>query len=256
MQANRFSLLIYLARSQLESRHAGSIGGIAWLFLAPIALIATIWVAIDLGLGMRKLSGPEYSLMLVVGLLAWLPFSDSIGDAVHAVLRVPHLVKKMVFPVEILPIASALAAFAVHVVLLLAVIILFSFIGKLSLPGLIALPFWLLLSFAFASALALIGAGLNVIVRDIGTLFPFLTGILFWLTPVVWPMKNIPQDWLWIISINPMAVVLEGYRSAILATPFPFEIGQVALSVGITAALLFAGYALFNALKPSFADAI
>jgi lipopolysaccharide transport system permease protein len=256
MTASRLSLLAYLARSQLETRHAGSAGGMAWAIIAPLALIATMWVALDLGLGLRQLVSADYSLMLVLGMLPWLAFSDAIGDATHSVQRAPHLVKKMVFPVELLPVASVLAAYAVHLVLLVGAILMFAFMGRISLAGMLLLPLWLGLGFALACGIALLAAGLNVIVRDTGTIVPFMTTIWFWLTPVIWPLNRVPADWLWLVALNPMSIVIEGYRSALLATPFPFGAGQVALSLTCVGAVVIAGFSLFQLLRPSFADAI
>lgn len=254
MAAGRLPLLGYLARSELQRRYAGTAGGAAWTVLAPLALIGAMWLALDVGLGLRA-STPMFGLNLVIGMVAWLVFADSVGDATSAVTRNPHLVKKVVFPVELLPLASVLSSLIVHLCVVAAVGAALAIGGSLHLALAWTLPFWIALALVMSAAIAFIVAGLNVVVRDTQAIAPFLITIWFWLTPIVWPVARLAPEQRWLAGLNPMAVVVEGYRTALTGAPYPFD--AIVVAAAAAAAILCAGGALlFVTLRPSFADSL
>ena len=251
----RLPLLLYLARSELQRRYAGSAGGLLWALFPPLALMGVMWFALDIGLGMRAAAGPDYGLALVIGLLPWLAFADAVGDSTSSVIRAPHLVKKTVFPVALLPLASVVAAFLVHLALAVIALAVMAYLGRLSFSALF-LPIWILLGFCLSCGIALIVSSVNVIVRDMGSLTPFLVTIWFWLTPIVWPLKQVPQDWRWLAALNPMAIVVEGYRAAIMGADLPFAMTNIIGALAGALLLCLLGSALFSSLRPTFADAL
>jgi ABC-type polysaccharide/polyol phosphate export permease len=252
----RLQLLTYLARSELQRRHAGSVGGVAWTVIAPMALIGAMWFALDIGLGMRAAVGPGFGTGLIVGMVGWLAFADSVSDSTSSVLRNPHLVKKMVFPVELMPLASVAAAFTVHLAILAILALTLALIGQLDLRYVWTLPLWMALSIAISSGIALAVSSLNIPLRDTQAATPFVTTIWFWLTPIVWSPAQLPEAWRSVFGLNPMAVVVEGYKTALTGSAFPFYAIAVGGSLLVTALLCAAGAALFTALRPSFADSI
>jgi lipopolysaccharide transport system permease protein len=256
MPFGRLPLLFYLARAELSRRYAGTAFGWVWALAAPAALVGAMWVALDIGLGMRAVAGPGYGYLLVVGMLPWLALADAVGDGAGSVVRAPHLVKKTVFQVELLPLASVLTAFMVHLALMALVIPAFALAGALSWKTLWMLPFFMALGAVIAAGLAFAAASLNVIVRDTGALVPFLLTIWFWLTPIVWPLSQVPEAWRWLALINPMAVVIEGYRAAILGSGSFVGLADVALAVAVAGGLVALGALVFATLRPSFADAM
>lgn len=256
MARDRLQLLVYLARSELQRRHAGSAGGIAWTVISPMALIGAMWFALDIGLGMRATAGPGFGAALIVGMVGWLAFADSVSDATTSVLRNPHLVKKVVFPIELMPLATVAASFAIHVVLLIVLALALAAIGQLDLRMVWTLPLWMAQSIVVSSGIALIVSALNVSVRDTQAVAPFLTTIWFWLTPVVWSTSLLPSSWLWIVALNPMAMVVEGYKSALTGSPLLFSLPSICGSLLGTVLICIAGAWLFAALRQDFADSI
>ena len=89
-----------------------------------------------------------------------------------------------------------------------------------------------------------------------GSLTPFLVTIWFWLTPIVWPLKQVPQDWRWLAALNPMAIVVEGYRAAIMGADLPFAMTNIIGALAGALLLCLLGSALFSSLRPTFADAL
>jgi lipopolysaccharide transport system permease protein len=250
------SLLAYLARTDIQRRHAGTIGGMAWAIVAPIALVGAIWFALDIGLGMRSKAGPGYGIALVIGIGAWMAFADVVGDSTSSVVRNPHLVKKVFFPVEFLPLSSVVSAYVIHMALLVFICAIVIATGHFSPSRFWMLPFFMILSLVTSTGMALLVSSLNVLVRDTAAIAPVLTTIWFWLTPIVWPLSQVPEHWQSVVALNPMALVVEGYRAAITGSALPFGIQSIAISMAVSLMLLACGSLLFRSLRPAFGDAL
>jgi len=254
MAPNNFSLLVHLTKTELIRKHTGTVGGMAYTVLAPMMLIGVIWIALDYGLGLRATLGPGFGIQLIIGLTLWLAFFDAVGDATTAITRNPHFVRKMVFPVELLPFTSVTAAFSVHILVLLFVSGGLFWAGHINLVQIWILPFGFILAVIFASGIAILIAGLAVIIRDVQIIAPIILSIWFWITPIIWQVERVPEKWLWIFALNPMAIAIEAYRSALLGTIYPFDIMIVLAGCFITVLTLCLGQLLFSILRSSFAD--
>lgn len=256
MNASTIRLAFYLARTELATRQATSAGGLAWTFLGPLASILVIWLALDLGLGLRATMGPDYGRSLAVGLVAWLFFSEAVASCAGTISGSPHLVKKIVFPVQLLPLSVVLVRLAVHAVVIVAIIGLLAWGGAA--PGwhLLLLPPAMLLLAAFSYACGLLVATLNVAYRDTQSVVMLLMGLLFWLTPIIWPVANVPDAWQPLVYLNPLAAFVELYRSAVLGTPLPGSLATLLPGMAAVAALSVATRLLFVRLRPVFADVL
>ncbi len=254
MQAERLRLTLFLARTELSRRYAGTIGGVAWTVIGPLTVIAVIWFALDVGLGLRAASGPDFSYRLVVALVAWQFFSDTVNDATGSILRNPHLVKKVVFPVQLLPLTSAVSSLYVHLALLAVLVVsLVMLRGEPSL-SILQLPLWIGLATLISVTVGLLTASLNTVYRDTGPLVPFLVNLLFWLSPIIWPLEKLPDAWKAIAIWNPMTVVIEGYRAALLGTPPVIDPWHAATMALIMVVAACCAAFVFNLLRPLFAD--
>lgn len=250
----KLSLSVYLARMEFERRFAGSMGGKLWVFAGPFLTIAVIWVALDYGLGLRGSVGPDYGMSLAVGLCCWLFFSEAVNTAMGSITGQPHLVKKVVFPVILLPVANILVAFAVHLVILAFVILVVLLQGKTPGIGVLLLPFWIGCLFVLTLSVALLVAALNVLVRDTAALVPNVISFLFWITPIIWPVSQLTGDWYLIAWLNPAAIIIDGYRSALLGTEPLLSGAGTAIFALVLAAFAAASVIIFRRLRLMFAD--
>jgi len=254
MQAERLRLTLFLARTELSRRYAGTIGGVAWTVIGPLTVIAVIWFALDVGLGLRAASGSDFGYRLVVGLVAWQFFSEAVNDATGSILRNPHLVKKVVFPVQLLPLASAISSLYVHLALLAALIVSLVILRGQPSLSILQLPLWIGLSTLITITVGLITASLNTVYRDTGPLVPFLVNLLFWLSPIIWPLEKLPDDWKAIAIWNPMTVVIEGYRAALLGAPSAIDLSHTVTMALIMVVSACGAAFVFHVLRPLFAD--
>lgn len=258
MAWSQTSLLLYMAKSEMQRRNSGSVGGIFYIFGTPMILIFVVWFALDVGLGLRALIGPEFGLKLIIGMAVWVAVTDTANDAVYCVVRNPHLVKKVVFPVYLLPLASVIIGTVIHVAVLVVLVFLLGFSGDISLaprsfPPLFAGLFLLII---FLTGLSLLTSSLNVIVRDTQLIVPVVLSVGFWVTPIIWDAGKVAELYRWFIALNPAALIIEAYRYGLLGTSWPFSVAQTAMGLTVLVMLLFGGALLERVLRPSYADAL
>jgi lipopolysaccharide transport system permease protein len=253
----RLGLAIYLARMEFFRRFSSTAGGAVWMFAGPLLTIFTIWIALDMGLSASGRFGSEFGVSFAVGLTAWLFFADVVQSATGSIAASPHLVKKVVFPVWLLPLATALATFAVHLVVLAIVIVVLWILGTPLSANIFMLPIWMAILVVFAFAVGLALASLNVHFRDTSVIAPNIVSLFFWLTPLVWPMKDSVEPMRSIILLNPMAVIIEGYRSA-LSLGANTTISRLSLFVFalITTSTVLLAMATYRRYRTLFADSL
>jgi len=196
-----------------------------------------------------------FVLYFLAGMLPWLAVSEAAGRAPSVILEHRNFVKKLVFPVEILPVAQTLAALVTQgFALLIFVLLLLAARG--SVP---ATAFWLpvlivpqvLLTVGLAWLLAATGA----FVRDLGQMIGFLLTLWFFLTPICYPEASLPQWALPVLGKNPMFALVRGYR-AIFLESHPPEFAALWKLWALGIALFLAGHAWFHKLRRAFADVV
>ena len=227
-----------------------------WAFLLPALTIAVIWVALVYGLRMKELSGGAYSLELVVGLLAWLCFADVISASISSLTSNSHLVKKMVFPIFLLPLARVTAGFLVHIAVVAGACFLFWITGDLQPSNLLVLIFWMAFMWLLCAALSILISALAVIIKDVAEIVPAGLQVLFWSSPIIWPLSSISPNWQGILTSHPMAMIVQGYRTGILGSPFGISWTHVTVAMAATVGGLMISILVFERLKTAFAEEI
>ena len=252
------SLILPLARAQMRDRYSGSVLGVLWALLQPAMLMAVFWFVFSFGL--RVVSPPggaPFVALLLVGLAAWLWFNEAVSMGLHAVTGSAYLVKKVAFPVELLPIAPLLASLLVHITLVILLIAGVYVSGHWAGARLLHLPLYMLASAALSCGLVFWLSALQVFHRDVAQVASLFLQIWFWLTPIVWSYADFPSDVSSILSWNPMAYVVDGYRYALLEGVSAPPLLARALAFWTTALFTFAsGVVFFRRLRPDFADAL
>jgi lipopolysaccharide transport system permease protein len=188
-------------------------------------------------------------------MLPWLAFSEAAGRAPFVVLEYRSFVKKLVFPLETLPVnlaAAALVTEAFALVIFLAGLLL----ARGAVPASVLwLPVLVVPQLLFTLGVCWFLAALGVYVRDLGQINGFLLTLWFFLTPICYPVESLPPRALAILSKNPMFVLVHAYRDIFLEARAP-SFGPLWKLWVISAVLFFAGHAWFYKLKRSFADVI
>lgn len=243
-----------IARYELRTRFSGTALGGFWVVFLPMVQILTYWFVFAVGFRVQSIGDTPFVLYFLCGFSAWTFFSESVGSSVNVVTSAPHLVTKVVFPVEVIVVTKVLVATVTHLIIVgLTLVALFLHDRS---PGLTA--FWILLYWAGAALLATglgwLTAALNVFFRDIGQFASVLLNLWFWFTPVVWAVDLIPRGLARWMYLNPMVYVVDGYRTAILGTAATAPAWAGAYFWALAIGLFFLGAMVFRNLKPDFAE--
>jgi lipopolysaccharide transport system permease protein len=166
-----------------------------------------------------------------------------------------HLISKVYFPRLIVPISAAVAPLVDFAIAFVVMLGMMAWFGIVPTWGVLALPIFVSLALLTALAVSLWLSALNVRYRDVRHAIPFLVQIWMFVSPVIYPISLIPENWRPLYSLNPMAGVIEGFRWALLGTQSP-DFGVIALSAAVVVVLLFSGAAYFKRMERTFADVV
>lgn len=247
-------LLVIWTSREIRARYRQSVLGIGWALVQPV--FQMIIITVIFGNFMRVPSqGVPYPVFAYAAILPWSLFSDSISAAVPSIRRNMHLVTKIYFPREILPLSAILARlvdFAIASLIFLGLMLWY----RIPLHAtLIFVPLLLAIQVVLALGVSLLGAAISVFLRDISFAIPLGMQLWMYATPVIYPLSMVPDRWRSLYFLNPMAGIIESYRQVVLHGQSPdFRY----LSVAACGSLLLCAiaYAYFKRLEMAMADII
>lgn len=252
------ALIRSMVRRDILARYKGSFGDILWTVIHPVILMATYFFVF--GIVLESRFGPDnsrtgFALYFLAGMLPWLAFSEAVGRAPHVLIEHRNFIKKLVFPVEILPVTQV-AAGLVTQAFATVVFLIGLFIARGDEPDTIH---WLAALVApqvlFTLGVAWFLAALGVYLRDLGQIIGFVLTLWFFLTPICYPEASLPQWAAAVLGKNPMYILVRGYRQVLLEHQAP-QWAPVVKLWAVSAAVFLCGHAWFYKLRKSFADVI
>jgi lipopolysaccharide transport system permease protein len=252
-------LVVRLTGQEVAQRYRGSQLGVVWSFVVPILMLSVYAFVFSVVFQARwgELAGAsrpaEFALTLFAGLIPFTVFSEVVNRAPSIVLGMPNYVKKVVFPLEILPmvaVASAVVQSLISGTILLLGSLLF--LGHVSMAVML-LPLAYLPLVLLCLGLGWFLASLGVYVRDIGQAIGVVTQVLFFLSPIFYPVSAVPERFRAILYANPLTPILSDFRRTMLWGAPPDWATWAGLVLG-TAVLALLGYAWFMQTKKGFAD--
>jgi ABC-type polysaccharide/polyol phosphate export permease len=254
--ANR-NLLKNLIVRDLKHRYVGSIGGFLWSVIHPVVLLVSY--TFIFGVVFRQEMGPEFgtssfAVFVFCGLLPWILFSDTIIRNCSVISDNAPLITKTVIPAEILPIAITISNLVHHLiglVILLTVMAVFYSV-HLSLLWIFVYMAMLLL---LAQGLGWLVAGLHVFLRDTMQALQILMLLWFYFTPVLYTINRVPENLRFFAGLNPMALIVTGYRSSLLDLSQPSGY-QIVAVLAASIAVFVLGALFFRQAKPVFPDVL
>src|SRR5215831_7860321 len=254
----RIDLIISLTRRELAARYRGSLLGLLWTLVTPIVMIA-IFTIIFAGLFKAKFGASssrwDYALYLFCGLLPWNAFQESVQLSTTTIVAHANLVKRVVFPLETLPVSLSLAAVFNQ---LFGTVVLVGATGLLRHEihvTLIYLPVILIPQIIATLGAAWLVASLGVFVRDIVQGIGLVLMAWMYLTPIIYPESIVPENYRRIINFNPFTPLIRNYRRLILDGLAPDWWG-LGYFLGFAVLLFLFGYWWFARTRKNFADVI
>jgi lipopolysaccharide transport system permease protein len=261
-QMAQFDLLRTLVRRDLEGRYKGSIIGNLWPLVNQLSqlLIYTYVFSVVLKVKLSLHGVPDnnftFGLWLFAGLLPWMAFTGGLTQSASSVISQPNLVKKIVFPLLLLPLVSVLSLFVESAFGLMALIFFVALNTHTLHPTLALLPLVWVTQFLLTAGLAYLAAGLTVFLRDIPQTLTVLLNLCFYVTPIIYPASAIPEKFRgWVLWLNPIATISEVYRDLILvgAVKHWSEWGVATVISGV---IFYIGIKIYQHLRPTFADVL
>lgn len=251
-------LLYFLIWRDLKVRYKQTLLGVIWIILQPV--VGMVVFSFLFG-GLLKVpsEGVPYPIFAYAALLPWNYFAGALSRASNSLIGSAHLISKVYFPRLIIPLSavfSGLVDFSIAFLVLIGLMIYYQITPSLAV---IFLPFLILLAMATALGFGLWLASLNVRFRDINYIVPFMVQIWMYLTPVIYSSSLIPQQYRFLLGLNPMTGVVEGFRWALLgqATSTTATSGVIfAISITIVLIILVTGLFFFRRTERTFADVV
>jgi lipopolysaccharide transport system permease protein len=255
--ARHRSLILSMVRRDILGRYRGSMAGALWTLIHPMLLMIAYYFVFAIVLRVRFAPGQGrggFLFYFLCGMLPWLAISEAVGRAPGVVLEHSGFVKRVVFPLEILPLNLTTMGLATEV-FALAIFIPALAIG----PGIHSsagyLPLILIPQLLFTAGLCWFLSALGVFLRDTGQVMGFLLTIWFFVTPICYPSSQLPESSLWLFRLNPVYTIVGAYRAVLLEGAAP-QWPPLLKLWGLSLLLFWAGYAWFFKAKKSFADLI
>ena len=246
-------LLYVLTMRDIKVRYKQTALGFAWAIIQPVMMMVVFSIFFG-RLAQMPSDGYPYPIFVYAALLPWTFFANSITSSANSLIGSANLVSKVYFPRLIIPLASVgsgLIDFAIATTILLVLMIYYH----------VALTLHLLIAPVLVAGVLFIALGvgtwlaaLNVAYRDFRYVVLFLVQFWMFVTPVVYPASLVPRQWQWVLYLNPMAGVIEGFRSAFLSRPF--NVPGLLVSLAIAAILFGVGITYFEKVERQFADII
>jgi len=261
--SNLGSLLRYrgliqsLVARELKARYRGSALGFVWSFVNPLLLLSIYSFVFTTIMANNDPTTRPFAVFLFCGLLPWTWFLASLTEATSSLITGGNLIKKVLFPAEVLPIVSVLANM-VH--FLLGLVILAAFmIGFRHYPNPLSLPWFpvvVLVQLIFTLGLALAASALTVHFRDIRDLLANVLTLWFFATPIIYPyfMPAVGR-FLWLFRLNPFYHLAISYQEILFFDRFGHARSLLLLGL-LSIGVFLAGYWLFDRLRDSFAEAV
>jgi len=242
---------------ELKARYRGSVLGFFWSFINPLLLLLVYTFVFRYVLPSRQPNLDPYALFLFCGILPWTWFSSSILESSNVLIAGGNLIKKVLFPAEVLPIVNVLANM-VHFFLGLPILVAFLiyYRAPLQLSEIVWFPVVVLVQLLLTLGLALIVSALTVHFRDLKDILSNLVTFWFFATPIIYSMQDAPPIGKMFLDLNPFTHLAVSYQE-ILFYPGNFGHWKWLVALGVASAGLFlAGYYLFNRLRDTFAEEV
>jgi len=250
-------LLLSLIKNDFKQKYIGNFLGFFWAFIQPTATILIFWFVFQVGFKSQPVDNFPFILWLITGMLPWFYFAEGLANGTNSIMANNYLVKKIVFRVSLLPIIPLFSALIIHIFFIFFMFAMYLYYGYE--PSI----YWLqIFYYLFAISILLLGlswitSSVVVFFRDIGQLVTMFIQFGFWLTPIFWSINTIPERYHWIINLNPIAYIIEGYRNSMIYHKWFWEDMNMTLYYwSITIVIFILGGLTFKRLRPHFADVL
>ncbi len=250
-------LLIDLAKNDFKSRYMNNYLGILWAFVQPIGMIVMFWFVFQVGFRAVPVDNFPFILWLMTGMIPWFFFAESLQSAANSILSNSFLVKKVVFRVSLLPIIQIISALIIHMFFITFLFGMFLYYGYSPTIYWLQIPYYLVCTIVLILGISWITSSIIVFFRDLGQILTMIIQSGFILTPIFWSINILPKEYQYLVELNPMHYIIEGYRNSLIYNIWFWEKIDLTLYFWVIALFFFfVGAVVFRKLRPHFADVL
>lgn len=245
-------------KAEFRGRFARSKLGALWMILNPLAQATIFAIVLSEFLGARlpnSTNKADYPIYLMAGTAAWGLFSEIVTRCTTVFIDYSNTLKKIAFPRLCLPMIVGGSAIINHLLLLIAISVVFLFFNHFPQTAWVALPVGMALIIMFAFGLGILLGLLNVFSRDVGQVLGIVMQLWFWLTPVVYTADSLPKKFRFLAEFNPMAGLVKIYQDALLYGKFPDWSSLMIPFICVTSLFLFSFW-IFRRASADLVDAL
>ena len=242
-------LVLHLARREVDSAHRMTVLGWAWPLTRQLAQLAVLVFVFS---RLLKLGIPDFPVFVFSGLIAWTWFATGTAKATSSLIEHRHLLFQPRFPARVVPIVAIVVPL-IDVLFALPVLLLMLGLGRGLAISVMTLPLIVLLQLVLMAGFAWLLAAASVFFRDVPNVVGVALLLIFYLTPVFYSRHNVPGKYALLLGLNPIGILIEAYRHALLGTPGPAwaTLGALSAFSLVTAVL---GYVVFTHIDSRFVD--
>ncbi|HEV7682966.1 MAG TPA: ABC transporter permease [Pyrinomonadaceae bacterium] len=246
-------LLHFLVWRDIKIRYKQTLLGSSWAIIQP--LFAMLLFTLIFGrLARIPTDNIPYPLFAYAGLLPWTFFANALTNSGSSLVGNSTLITKVYFPRVIIPGAAVLAGLLDFLIASLLLIPLLIYYRITPTWNLLLLPLFMCSVTLLALGVGMWLAALNVKYRDVRYALPFLVQLWLFASPVIYPISLVPERWRWVVALNPMTGIIEGFRVSLLGGKF--DAVTILISSGLTIAILIISFFAFQRVEDSFADIV
>ena len=250
MNQNYFNLIKAFSLTDFKLKYQSSILGYFWSLLNPLLTFGVFYVVFALFVRFDIL---YYNIYLLLGIIFWNYFSEATQNSMAALVEKGRIIKNIYFPRTIVVIAANLTTFLGLVLNLVVFLVFFLFSGISVSITVLFFVVYLLLLFFLTLGFSFVLAALNLKYRDVQHLWRIAIQILFWATPVVYPLKMVPQHLQKIFLFNPFFLIIDGARSLLIYKK-PIVFSELLLAIVYTCFIFFVGYIIYRKMSEKFPE--
>jgi len=247
-------LLWTLTARDIRVRYKQAAFGILWAAIQPLAQMLIFTILFSRLAGIRADVPAPYAMFCLAGTVIWTLFSTGLGQASNSLVENEKVISKVYFPRIIIPLSSVLVAGMDFVIGFTLLLIIMPFFGLPLYLSIVLAPMFAILAALCALAIGVWTSAINIQFRDVRYALPFFLQLLIFVTPVFYPPSLVPERYRFLLLLNPMSAVVDGFRAALFGLPLPWA--RLGLSFAAALVVTLAGFLYFRRMEQSFADRV
>lgn len=253
---NRY-LILELTRRDFYNKYIKNFFGLAWAILDPLAFIVILYFVFGMRYSDNNTTGVSFIVYLIIGYIAYDFFSGAVTKATNSISEYAFLLNRVNFRIAFIPLMKLLSNLWIHLIIIMIMFVFILFNNIWPTFYWLQLIYYLFAVLCFMLGLAWITSSISLFFPDVGNIVSIITRLLFFLTPIFWNIQGLPDNYAFVLKLNPLYYIVEGYRDSLLYDVGFWEHPLLTIYFWlITIILILTGIFVFKRLRPHFADVV